>query len=69
MKRILALENPELVLEWSEKNYPLKPDMMTAKSNKKILWRCNKSHEWMARIADRVSGHGCRVCELQRRIL
>ena len=23
----------------------------------------------MARIADRVSGHGCRVCELQRRIL
>lgn len=42
----LASQRPEIAAEWSEKNYPLKPDMVTAFANRKVWWRCSKGHEW-----------------------
>ena len=39
MNNSLAEVHPELVSEWSEKNFPLTPDDITFGSNKKVWWK------------------------------
>ena len=59
----LATTNPTLAKEWNyEKNGNLKPNMVTANSNKKVWWRCSKGHEWEAIIANRNRGRRCPFC-------
>ena len=59
----LAEVHPELVSEWSEKNLPLKPDEVNAKSRKNVWWRCGKcGNEWKSVINARVKGTVCPVC-------
>ena len=60
----LATLYPEILEEWAwDKNAPLKPDQVTALSNKKAWWRCKLGHEWSAVIASRtVEGKGCPYC-------
>ena len=41
----LASRFPEIAAEWSEKNYPLRPDEVTAFSNKKAWWKGKCGHE------------------------
>lgn len=57
---------PKLAQEWDhELNAPIKPDMISANSNKKFWWRCKflPNHKWMSRPNDRVQqGHGCPYC-------
>ena len=51
MNNSLAEVHPELVSEWSEKNLPLKPDEVNAKSRKNVWWRCSKyGNEWKCRL-------------------
>lgn len=65
----LATLNPELAKEWNyEKNYPLLPTQVVAKSIKKVWWKCKKGHEWCAVIANRNKGIGCPICS-HRQIL
>ena len=45
MNNSLAEVHPELVSEWSEKNLPLKPDEVNAKSRKNVWWRCSINAE------------------------
>ena len=53
--------------EWNfEKNDSLKPENFTFGSGKKVWWKCKKGHEWQARIADRIRGKGCPICNLER---
>ena len=43
----LLTVNPILASEWSYKlNSNLTPDMVTANSNQKVWWECNKGHVW-----------------------
>ena len=59
----LGIVNPRLAQEWNyEKNGALKPEDFTESSGKRVWWKCNKGHEWQARIADRNTGHGCPYC-------
>ena len=59
----LATRFPDVARDWDyEKNYPLKPDQVTAFANKKVWWKDRLGHEWQARIADRTKGHGCPYC-------
>ncbi len=58
----LATLKPEIVSEWSEKNLPLKPEMVLSCSNKEVWWKCIRGHEWTARIADRFYGSECPYC-------
>ncbi len=59
----LATTNPELLAEWDFiKNGDLKPTMVTYGSPKKVWWKCNKGHEWQARIRHRSHGSGCPYC-------
>tara|TARA_B110000503_G_scaffold122282_1_gene186712 strand:- start:2126 stop:2692 length:567 start_codon:yes stop_codon:yes gene_type:complete len=52
---------PELIKYWSSKNN-LKPNEVTYKSNQKVLWNCNKGHEWEAVISSLANGTGCPYC-------
>ena len=63
MNNSLAEVRPELVSEWSEKNLPLKPDEVNAKSRKNIWWKCRKcGNEWKSVINARVKGTVCLYC-------
>ena len=58
----LATLRPEIALEWSEQNGPLRPTMVTVGSNKKVLWKGKCGHEWEATIKSRTQGSGCPYC-------
>ena len=53
---------PEVAAEWSARNLPLLPAQVTKRSVRKVWWQDCFGHEWQARIADRVEGHGCPYC-------
>lgn len=59
---------PHIVKEWNyDKNNLIKPDMLTPYSNKIVWWKCDKGHEWEARISDRtLHKRGCPYCTNQR---
>lgn len=58
----LASQYPEVAADWSERNYPLKPTMVTAFANRKVWWRCGKGHEWNTLISTRSGGSQCPYC-------
>jgi len=59
----LATLLPDIATEWLEKNLPLKPDEVNAKSRKNVWWRCGKcGNEWKSVINARVKGTVCPVC-------
>lgn len=57
---------PELAAEWHPtRNGDLTPDDVTARSTKKVVWRCAKdpSHVWSAPVSRRTKlGTGCPAC-------
>ena len=62
-KKSLAITHPEIAKEWHPtKNDTLKPTDVTAGSNKKVWWICEKGHEWEASIANKTAGRGCPYC-------
>ena len=59
----LKSTHPQIAKEWSEKNYPLQPDEVNAKSRKNVWWHCRKcGNEWKSVINARVKGTVCPVC-------
>ena len=60
----LAERFPELAAEWHpERNYPLTPEQISAKSGRRVWWRCQPaSHEWEAPVFSRANGSGCKHC-------
>ena len=58
----LASRFPKLAEEWSERNYPLYPNMVTAFKNKKVWWKCSLGHEWYTLISTRAGGSQCPYC-------
>ena len=62
MNNSLAEVHPELVSEWSEKN-EIKPTEVSIGSLKKVIWRCEKGHEWEAAVKRRtINKTGCPYC-------
>ena len=58
-----ATVHPQLAKEWSERNLPLKPDMVNEKSRKNVWWQCRTcGYEWRSVIHSRVKGAMCPVC-------
>jgi len=57
---------PKVASEWHwGKNKRLKPDLITASSNKVVWWRCKQfpEHEWQAKVLNRTAnGSGCPFC-------
>ena len=59
---------PELVKEWdTEKNEGVTPDAFSSKNNKKVWWKCEYGHSWLATINSRgVHKLGCPYCAGQK---
>ncbi len=61
--RSLAENHPELVAKWHfKKNRDLKPENISARSGKKVWWKCKKKHEWQAAVSWRTGGNKCPYC-------
>jgi len=59
----LASQYPEVAAEWSDRNLPLQPTMVTAFANSKAWWKCKDcGYEWKSVINARVKGTVCPVC-------
>jgi len=59
----LYTKNNKLSQEWNyEKNTNITPKDVTEFSLKKVWWKCNEGHEWIASIANRSNGTGCKRC-------
>ncbi len=60
----LATLYPDIASQWDEaKNGALHPRDVTAGSNRRVWWRCEKGHSFCAVIAQRVQGSsGCPYC-------
>lgn len=53
----------EMMKLWHpSRNADLKPEDISSGSNKRIWWRCEKGHEWQARINSVKAGGGCPYC-------
>lgn len=61
----LATVNPLVAREWHpKKNGKLTPKDIIAGSSKVYWWKCNKGHEWKAKVCDRNNGkRKCPKCE------
>ena len=58
----LATTHPHVLKIWSGRN-KLSPARVTAGSHRKVLWECEKGHEWEAAIVSVVlDGSGCPYC-------
>jgi Zn finger protein HypA/HybF involved in hydrogenase expression len=59
----LQTVKPALAKEWHPtKNGNLTSRDVTVYSNRKVWWRCSKSHEWQTTVAARSSGRNCPYC-------
>ena len=60
----LQTTNPTILSEWNwGRNINIHPSQVTAGSNKKVWWICEKGHEWEASIKSRKRGTGCPICD------
>ena len=66
----LASTNPDISKEWDyKKNGNLKPTDITAGSHKKVHWKCQYGHEWIASVKERNMGQNCPYCSNKRVLL
>lgn len=66
MENSFARVHPELVSEWSERNFPLTPEDITYGSKKLVWWRADCGHEWQASPKSRSAGEKCPICAGKR---
>ncbi len=64
MSKAFSEKNPALAAQWDyEKNGDLRPEDFTGGSNRKVWWRCEKGHSWLAQIKKRFTySRGCPYC-------
>lgn len=63
----IETDQPHLLSQWDNcKNGQLKADGIASGSHRKVWWRCEKGHEWQARVDSRVyTGRSCPYCANQ----
>lgn len=63
----VATLHPELIAEWSPRNYPLTLREVNARYRKYVWWICPEcGYEWRSLIGQRVNGLSCPVCADRR---
>ena len=68
----LSTTHPEIAKEWHPtKNEDLTPFQITAGSNKKVWWKCDKGddHEWKAQPNNIKNGDSCPICSGRKIVL
>ena len=69
LSNCLATLRPDLAKEWHpSKNGDLTAFDVSAGSNKKVWWKCDKGddHEWISTVNNRTNGNDCPVCAGQK---
>lgn len=66
MGNTLAENRPDLVLQWSSRNYPVTPEDVSCGSNKKYWWIGSCGHEWDTSVKARTHGENCPICNNTR---
>ena len=61
-KRPLSITHPEIAAQWHSSRNLLRPQLVTAGSNRKVWWQDSLGHEWETTPANRVRGTGCPYC-------
>ena len=62
-KNDLATRCPDAAKDWDyEANGALRPEMVQPKSNKIVVWKCEKGHSFKMQIYYKTSGYACSVC-------
>ena len=72
LSNCLSTTHPEIAKQWnSTKNGKITPFNITAGSNKKVYWKCDKAddHEWKTSISKRTHGQNCPCCCGQKVVL
>lgn len=65
----LIKKEKNLIEMWNyEKNKNIDVEKITSGSNKKVWWKCNKGHEWAARVCNMSKSMNCPYCN-SRKIL
>ena len=63
---LVSIES-KLLSEWNyKKNAGKKPSDFKMHSGALVWWKCERGHEWQAKIADRSRGDGCPYCSGKR---
>jgi DNA-directed RNA polymerase specialized sigma24 family protein len=57
-------EVPHLFYEWDYTRNEIDPNTVTAGSNYKAWWLCQRGHSWQANVNSRVQGAGCPKCAI-----
>lgn len=58
---------PDIAAEWDhERNGVLKPNQVTAGSNKRVHWICSMKHRWEATVNRRTNGSKCPYCSSRK---
>jgi hypothetical protein len=59
----LAVTHPALAADLDpHRNPDVDPAVVTARSRRKVWWRCAQGHLWEAKVHTRAEGSGCPVC-------
>ncbi|MFC4321331.1 zinc-ribbon domain-containing protein [Litchfieldia salsa] len=62
-KNSFAANFHELINLWNnKKNMKLRPDTVSAMSNKKVWWNCEEGHEWEETVINVAKGNRCPYC-------
>ncbi len=65
IENCIKTTNPEIIKEWHIKNQ-ISSESITAGSNKKVWWECEKKHEWLQSPHNRIRNgkliYGCPIC-------
>lgn len=61
-ERSLAFVNPRLAKEYDHKKNKESASEVAVGSNKFAWWKCDRGHEWRAKINNRNNGRGCPEC-------
>jgi DNA-directed RNA polymerase subunit RPC12/RpoP len=62
----LSARFPDIAEQWDYgMNGELSPDGIAPHSSRKIWWRCQNGHNWLATVRYRTIGHGCPYCSGQ----
>jgi len=65
----LATRYPHLAREWNgQKNNLLDSSSVMPGSGLKVWWQCERGHQWIASIKNRVRGSGCPYCSGTRTV-
>ena len=63
----LLTKDPELATKWNyDRNTDLLPTQITARSGKKVWWRCEAGHEWEAVVSYQAKRRKCPICAKHR---